>query len=101
MYGRSGIGTGVYAQADAGGTALHVAGKVTFSRSGRTYVAAGHSSCTVTMAGVTISSWIVATPQTNRTGIHVQAVVPAAGRFTIHLNKTASGRTYIGYLVIN
>jgi len=50
---------------------------------------------------VTTSSYIIATPQTNRAGLFVQAVVPAAGKFTIYLNKSVSATTYIGYLVIN
>jgi hypothetical protein len=86
---------------DPPGTALDVYGKTRFSRSGRTYIAAGHSTRKITMAGVTTASYVIATPQTNRTGVFVQSVVPAAGSFTIHLNKTVAGGTYIGYLVIN
>jgi uncharacterized Ntn-hydrolase superfamily protein len=53
------------------------------------------------MAGVTTSSYIIATPQTNRAGVYVQSVVPASGKFTIYLNKAVTGTSYIGYLVIN
>jgi hypothetical protein len=100
VFGYTDSGTGVYAQA-ATGTALYVNGKVRFSRSNVTYVAAGHSSRKVTLAGVTTSSWVIATPKTNRAGVFVQAVVPGAGYFTIYLNKTVAGTTYVGYLVIN
>jgi hypothetical protein len=53
------------------------------------------------MVGVTTSSYILATLQTRRAGVYVHAVVPAAGYFTIYLNKNVSAATYIGYLVIN
>jgi hypothetical protein len=95
---------GVGVQAAAASTAqvaLKVVGKAQFSRSGRTYVSAKGSSRKITMAGVTTSSYIIATLQTRRTGVYVHAVVPAAGSFTIYLNKAVTATTYIGYLVIN
>jgi hypothetical protein len=95
---------GVGVQASAGSTAqiaLNVSGKAKFSRSGRTLVAAGRAGRKVTMAGVTTSSYIIATLQSKRTGIYVQSVVPAAGYFTIYLNKAVSSRTAVGFLVIN
>jgi hypothetical protein len=82
-------------------TALNVSGKAKFSRSGRARVLAGGSRRRIVMAGVTTSSYIIATLQTRRTGVYVHAVVPAAGYFTIYLNKTVGATTYIGYLVIN
>jgi hypothetical protein len=96
--------SGVGVQATAGSTsqvALNVSGKARFSRSGRTRILAGGSARRINMAGVTTSSYIIATLQTRRTGVYVHAVVPAAGYFTIYLNKTVSAATYIGYLVIN
>ena len=100
VFGYSATGYGVYAKATTG-TALYVSGKARFSRSGKTYVSAGRSTRKVTMSGVTSSSYIIATPQTNRAGVYVQSVVAASGAFTIHLNKAVSGTTYVGYLVIN
>jgi hypothetical protein len=100
VFGYSDSGFGIYARS-ATGTALYVNGKARFSRSGRTYISAGHSTRKIYMAGVTTSSYIIATPQTNRAGVFVQSVVPASGSFTIHLNKAVSGTTYVGYLVIN
>jgi hypothetical protein len=100
VFGYTDSGYAIYARA-ATGTALYVDGKARFRRSGRTSVPAGHSLVKVTLAGVTTSSWIIATPQTNRAGVFVQAVVPASGSFTIYLNKVVSGTTYVGYLVIN
>jgi len=94
-------GVGVQATAAAGLIALNVTGKAKFSRSGRTSFAATKYSKKVTMAGVTSSSYVIATLQSKRTGIYVQSVVPAAGYFTIYLNKAVSSTTYVGYLVIN
>jgi hypothetical protein len=110
VYGFAGAGaapnpaSGVAVQATAGTTAqvaLNVSGKAKFSRSGRARVLAGRSARRINMAGVTTSSYVIATLQTRRTGVYVHAVVPAAGYFTIYLNKTVSAATYIGYLVIN
>ena len=95
---------GVAVQATAETTAqiaLNVTGKAKFSRSGRTSVAANTSSRKITMTGVTTASYIIATLQTRRTGVYVAAVVPAAGYFTIYLNKAVTSTTYVGYLVIN
>lgn len=100
VFGYSDSGVGVYARA-ATGTALYVNGKVGFSRSGRIAIAAGHSSYTKLLAGMTSSSFVIATPQTNRAGVFVQAVVVAAGKFTIYLNKTVADTTYVGFLVVN
>jgi hypothetical protein len=95
-------GIGVLARAQATTqVALKVLGKTQFSRSGRTYVSAGASSRKVSMTGVTTSSYVIATLQTNRAGVYVQAVVPGTGYFTIYLNKAVSATTYVGYLVIN
>ena len=98
--GTSSSGTGVDATSITG-PALSVHGKLKLSRSGRASVSAGHSSRVVAMAGVTTSSYIIATPQTNRPGVFVQAVVPGSGKFTIYLNKVVSGTTRIGYVVVN
>jgi hypothetical protein len=93
-------GTGVLAEATTG-TALRVTGKAQFSRSARKPITAGHSSLKVTMAGVTASSYVIATLQTKRAGVYILAAVPAAGSFTIYLNKAVTGTTYVGYFVIN
>lgn len=110
VYAYAGTGTppapipNVAVQARAGSTsqvALNVNGKAQFSRSGRTTISTGASKKVVTMAGVTTASYVIATLQTNRAGTYVQSVVPAAGSFTINLNKTVPGATVVGYLVIN
>lgn len=92
---------GVYARGDGASTALRVQGKATFSRSGRTYVGAGYYSRTITLAGVTTSSLVLATLQTRRTGVYIAAAVPAAGKFTVYLNKAVTATTYFAYFVLN
>jgi hypothetical protein len=92
---------GVYARGDGTSLALKVQGKATFSRSGRTYVSASHSSRAVTLAGVTTSSLVIVTLQTYRTGVYVAAAVPAAGKFTVYLNKAVTATTYFAYFILN
>ena len=93
-------GVGVAASSTSG-VALAVSGKVTMNRSGRKAIGAGKSSLKVTMAGITTSSYVVATLQTNRSGTWVQSAVPAAGSFTIYLNKAVTATTYVAFVVIN
>jgi hypothetical protein len=109
IYGYSGSGAppeppdniGVYARGDGTAIGLKVQGKAQFSRSGRTYVSAGHATRAVTYAGVTTSSLVIATLQTYRTGVFIAAAVPSAGKFTIYLNKAVSGTTYVAFFIIN
>ena len=100
VFGYSDSGIGVYAKALTG-TALYVNGKVGFSRSGKVAIAAGHASYTKSLAGVTTSSLIIAVLQTYRAGVYVAAAVPAAGKFTIRLNKAVSAKTYVAFFVVN
>lgn len=82
--------------------ALETNGKVRFTgRSARITISAGSTSKKVTMAGVSSSSWVIATLQSKRTGVYVSSVVCSSGYFTIYLNKAPSSTTAIGYLVIN
>jgi len=95
-------GVGVYARAGTTSqTALQVAGKVKFSRSGRVAIAEGGASKLVSMAGVTATSYVIATLQTSSSGLYVRAVVPAAGQFRLYLSKAAPKRVVVGYLVVN
>jgi hypothetical protein len=95
-------GVGVYARAaSTAQTALQVAGKVKFSRSGRVVVSEGASSKLVTMSGVTTTSYVIATLQTSSSGLYVRAVVTATGQFRIYLSKAAPKRVVVGYLVVN
>ncbi len=98
--GDSANGTGVRA-ASPGGTALQVHGKATFSRSGILTIAAGTASKTVTLAGVTTASMVLATAQQNKS-VTVKAAVPAAGSFKIFLTGNApTGGLKVAYFVLN
>jgi hypothetical protein len=107
LYGLYGIatsagGTGVRAvNATSGGTALRVDGKASFSRSGTVAIAAGTASKTISLAGVTTSSMVVATAQQSG-NVFVKAAVPAGGSFKIFLNGNApGGGLKVAYFVLN
>ena len=100
VFGDAPNGTGVIARS-TNGTALSVTGKAKFSRSGIVTIAAGTSSKTVTLAGVTTASMILATAQQNTTRL-VKAAVPGTGSFVIKLNGTApTGGLKVAYFVLN
>lgn len=95
-------GVGVYARAETTAqTALQVVGKARFSRSGRTSLGSTATSRKITMAGVTSSSYVIATMQTNVSGLYVRAVACTTGSFTIYLSKAPGKTVHVGYLVIN
>ncbi len=98
-YGHSDTGTGVYAGSTSG-HALKVVGKVAFSRSGRSTVAAENTSVVVTLAGVTASSMILATLQSDAGAIAVANAVPGAGSFTINLTAAPSSAVKVAWFVI-
>jgi hypothetical protein len=103
VHGWSNTGVGVRAEA-AAGTALQVAGRASFSRSGRLTIAAGRSSVTKTgITPLTSASLVLAVLQSNRTGIYVRAVVPsvAGHSFTIYLNKAVAATTYVAWFILN
>jgi hypothetical protein len=97
--GTSTSGTGVQA-ASSTGTALAVAGKVTFSRSGTATVAAAKKSVTITLAGVTTSSMILATLQQAAGKIAVASAVPGSGSFIIHLTAAPTSSVKVAYFII-
>jgi hypothetical protein len=98
--GQSASGTGIYAQS-SNGRALDVVGKARFSRSGVVTIAAGASSRTVHLAGVTRASMVLATAQ-QATAVFVQAAVPVAGTFSIQLTGPApGGGLKVAYFVLN
>jgi hypothetical protein len=101
--GVHGVGTvfGVYASAEAPAHALGVNGKVLFRNGGVAIVLKKRSSVKVNLAGVTSDSYVLATLQTNRPGIYVQAVVCKSGSFTIYLNKAVPATTRVAFFVIN
>lgn len=93
-------GTGVFAKSNTG-YGLKVEGKVAFSRSGRVSVAKKTSSVKVDIPGVTTSSKVIATIQTNRKGYYVQAAVAFTGKIRIYLNKTVPAATKVAYFIID
>jgi hypothetical protein len=105
--GLSGVattGVGVLATATTG-TALQVAGKARFSRSGKATVLMNRSYADITVTGgLTSRSVVHATLQTYRTGVAIAAVrlnYPTTGKARIYLTKVASttGSTYVGWFV--
>jgi hypothetical protein len=89
--------------ADGSGVALQTTGKLQFlNRSGIATVAAGDTSKTVSVQGLTAKSMVMATVQQTG-GFAVQAAVPAAGSFTIYLNKApvSPATVKVAYLVLN
>jgi hypothetical protein len=93
---------GVIAQGDnSTRTALRVTGKASFSRSGRTAMAAGTYYKTIYLTGVSTSSLVFAVLTANRSGRWVRAVVPVTGRFVVYLNTTLTATTYVAWWVIN
>jgi hypothetical protein len=100
VFGDTTNGTGVQARS-TNGTALNVLGKAKFSRSGITTIAAGASSKTISLAGLTTASMVLATSQQNST-IFVRSAVPVSGSFTIRLNGVApTGGLKVAYFVLN
>src|SRR5262245_52568827 len=115
-----GSGIGVLADNTAGGTALKaigkstftgqatfqngvtIAGKSTFSRSGLLDVG-GTSHVVKSGVGLTSSSYVLATLQTNAPGVYVRAAVPnpAASSISIYLNSTAPAGTKVAWFVVN
>ena len=107
VYGYAPTGTGVFARSD-GGTALRVAGKASFSRSGRVSVPKGRAYVDVDLSskgGLAGTPLCFATIQTRRSGVHVETVrpnYPSAGKLRIYLNKVASSTsaTSIAWMVM-
>jgi hypothetical protein len=97
----SAAGSGVRAENTAGGNALTVSGKASFSRSGVVTIPAGAISFTQTGVPLSASSFVLATMQT-KAAPFVKAAVPdpAANSFTIYLNRTAPvGGVRVAYLI--
>jgi hypothetical protein len=94
-------GAGIDASGSNGALALRVTGKAKFSRSGITTIAAGASSKTISLGGVTTASMVLATSQQN-SSVFVRSAVPASGSFTIRLSGPApTGGLKVAYFVLN
>jgi hypothetical protein len=106
VVGRVGVGGTYGVVAVAGGTtqfAAYVAGrlKVNTRAGGRASIASTATSKKITLAGVSSSSFVVATLQTAVSGCYVRNVVCGAGYFTIYLSKAPGKTAVVGYIVAN
>ncbi len=107
--GGLGIGnTGVLGQAptDLDHAGLTVIGRAMFlTRSGLLTIAKNKSSVSnpVPLAGGQTPSMVLATLQTNRPGIYIQAAVanPATNMITIYLNKKVTAATKVAVFILN
>jgi hypothetical protein len=78
------------------------------TRSGLLTIAKNTSSVSATVmpiaaGGPAGASMVLATLQTNRAGIYIQAAVasPATNKITIYLNKKVTAATKVAYFVLN
>jgi hypothetical protein len=81
--------------------ALNVVGKAHFSRSGRTSMASGSKTKTISLSGVTTSSKVFAVLATSEAGRWVRAVVPASGSFKVYLNTSLTSSAAVVWFVLD
>jgi len=87
--------------------ALYVGGRAMFERAGLLTIAKGTSSVSTNVAAIgaggPMPTMVLATLQTNRAGVYIQAAVlnPAASKVTIYLNKKVSAATKVAFFVLN
>jgi len=81
---------------------LEIAGRVSFSQSGLLTIAAGKSSVSSTRPALNPATMVLATLQTNRAGVYIQAALasPASGKITIYLNKKVTAATKVAYFIL-
>jgi hypothetical protein len=115
VFGRSAAGYGVRGLSTTGigvlgeasgptGTALKVAGKAVFSRSGKATVPTGQSTVIVTGVTIAAASLVVATIQgVGESGLYVRSVSLSVtnSRFTIRLSKAVAANTLVGWFIVN
>src|SRR6266545_3562788 len=96
-------GIGVRATNTAGGPALRVNGKASFSRSGVIKLSVAAAYAKVSGMSLTSSSYVLATLQTDTAGLYIRSAVPApaASPITIHFNTTAPAGTRVAWFVVN
>jgi hypothetical protein len=102
VFGKSTNGTALRGD-NPSGTALEVNGKAKFSRSGVLTLADSAASITKTGVPLTSASYVLATLQTNTTGLFIQGAVPnpAGSTITIYFSKTAPIGTRVAWFVVN
>lgn len=96
-----GSGTAVYGSAPTAGLALRADGRVKFSRSGIASIAAGATSVSVVLDGVTTSSMVFAVVAKNVAARWVRAVVPSTGSFRIYVNKALVSSAPVSWFVLD
>jgi len=103
MFGHHSAGVVALAPVVADRVALEVLGRARFTRSGTLSIAARTSSISTAMPALTATSMVLATLQTNRAGVYIQAAVanPATNKITIYLNKKVTAATKVAYFVLN
>lgn len=80
---------------------LEARGRIRFpNRSGRALIAAGKSSVSVSVPGMTSANFAIATLNSARSGRWVRAVVCWSGKISIYLNTTVTSSTYVAWLVL-
>ena len=84
----------------AHGLALHVQGKAKFDHSGVATVASGHTSVTVSVAGIAASDVVLATIQNPQPGLAVAGAQAGSGSLTITLTGAAESSVQVGWLVL-
>ena len=84
------------------GYALETNGRVKFSSAGRIAVAAGQAKVVLSGLALSPSSLVLATLQTRKKGLFVEAAVPdlASSSATVYLNKPAPTAVELGWFVI-
>jgi hypothetical protein len=93
-------GVGVFAANTGGGLAFTASGRVAFSTAGAAMVAPGTKKVTVVMAGVGPLDLVLATVQSPG-AFYVRNAVPATGKLTITINKSAAATPVrVAYFVI-
>jgi hypothetical protein len=94
-------GIGVVAEAAAPARALVVNGKAHFSRSGKVSVGRTRSSVSLSMAGVTSASMVIATVQANKIGLYVKGAVATTNKITIYLSKKPPATVRVAFIVLD
>jgi hypothetical protein len=105
--GAWGMGLFGSAPVNLASAALYVGGRAMFERAGLLTIAKGTSSISTNVAAIgaggPMPTMVLATLQTNRAGVYIQAAVlnPVASKVTIYLNKKVSAATKVAFFVLN
>jgi len=96
-------GTALVAVSHAGGHAIAAHGPVIFDSAGLLTIAAGKSSISKAVGALSATSMVLATLQTNRSGVYIQAALAsrASGKITIYLNKKVTAATKVAYFILD